>query len=240
MTAPRPSPQRADLEAVPPSLAQPPSRGELRWYALARAVLAGFCRTFWRAKVIGRENVPTDRAFVLSPSHRSYVDTMICACMTTRRLRFMGKDSLWKYGWSGRLVSSLGAFPVRRWTTDREALRRCEEIIVAGEPVVIYPEGTRKEGPIIQPLRDGAAFVAARTGVPIVPVGIGGSEWAMPKGARFLHPVKVAVIIGHPIEPPPRTAGARVSRRAVAEITESLHTELQRLFDDASRLAGRR
>lgn len=217
-----------------------PSRAELRWYAVARGIVEGFCRLFWRVTVTGREHVPVSGPFVLAPVHRSYVDTLFCGCVTRRRVRFMGKDSLWKYRWSGRFVSSLGAFAVHRGMPDREALRSCEDAIRNGEPVVIYPEGERKAGPAVLPLLDGAAFVAARTGVPILPVGIGGSEWAMPKGAKFLHPVKVAIVIGAPLSAPARTGGARVPRRLVSELSVELHTELQRLFDDAMTRAGRR
>ena len=219
---------------------RPPSRAELRWYAVARAIVAGFCAVFWRVSVTGAEHVPSEGPFVLAPVHRSYVDTLFCGCVTRRRLRFMGKDSLWKHGWSGRLVSSLGAFPVHRGSVDREALRASEEAIRNGEPVVIYPEGERKSGPTVHPLRDGAVFVAARTGVPVLPVGIGGSEWAMPKGARFFHPVKVTIVVGPPIPAPARTGGTRVPRRQVAQVSDALHAELQRLFDQALSEAGRR
>ena len=70
-----------------------------------------------------------------------------------------------------------------RGSADREALRRCVAVLEAGEPLVLFPEGERKSGPTVQPLFDGAVYVALRAGVPIVPVGIGGSERVMPKGA---------------------------------------------------------
>jgi 1-acyl-sn-glycerol-3-phosphate acyltransferase len=83
----------------------------------------------------------------------------------------MGKDSLWLKRWKGWLCSALGAFPVSRGTADREALRRCIVVLEAGEPLVLFPEGERKSGPVVQPLFHGAAYVAVKTGVPIVPVG---------------------------------------------------------------------
>ena len=58
---------------------------------------------------------------------------------------------------------------------------------------MLFPEGERKAGPIVQPLFDGAVYVAVKAGVPIVPVGIGGSERVMPKGAKFVYPRKVHV-----------------------------------------------
>ena len=223
----------------PDEVLAPATAWQLRWYAVARAAVAGFSHSFWRLRVSGSEHIPATGAFVLAPVHRSNVDTVLCGCVTRRRLRFMGKDSLWKYRWAGSFFSSLGAFPVHRGTPDREALRRCEEALRGGEPVVLFPEGTRQSGPTVQPLFEGAAFVAARAGVPILPVGIGGSEWAMTKGKKRILPVKVAMVVGAPIPAPARPPGARVPRRAVAETSEALHKELQALFDEALILAGR-
>jgi 1-acyl-sn-glycerol-3-phosphate acyltransferase len=197
------------------------------------------CRLYWRVEVKGRDNIPRTGSYVIAPVHRSNIDTLLTGCLTRRRVRFMGKDSLWKYGWSGALFSSLGGFPVHRGTPDREALRICEEAVRGGEPVVLFPEGTRQSGPLVRPLFEGAAFVAARAGVPVVPVGIGGSEWAMPKGSKRINPVKVVMVVGEPIYPPARAEGSRVSRRSVTELTTALAGRLQELFDEALVAAGR-
>jgi 1-acyl-sn-glycerol-3-phosphate acyltransferase len=151
----------------------------------------------------------------------------------------MGKDSLWRYAPVGRVFTSLGAFPVHRGTPDREALRVCGDALAAGEPVVLFPEGTRQSGPAVAPIFEGAVFVAARAGVPIVPVGIGGSEWAMPKGSRGIRPVKIVAVVGAPIPPPPRSDNGRVPRQAVTRLSARLHVELQALFDEALTAAGR-
>ena len=214
------------------------TRFQLWFYKVARAVLAGFCYTFWRARFEGREYVPRSGAFVLSPVHRSNIDTPLMGCVTRRRMHFLGKDSMWKYGWSAWLFTSLGAIPIRRGGADREALRACEAAVRAGEPLVIFPEGTRKTGPVVEEIFEGAAFVALRTGVPIVPVGIGGSEAAMPRGTKLLRPVKIRVVIGPPFYPAVRQSGQRVARREVSELTERLHAELQRLFDQARKAAA--
>lgn len=212
---------------------------ELVWYAVARGLVEIVCRLFWRVRIIDQHKLPKAGPYVIAPVHRSNIDTLLSGCLTRRRVRFMGKDSLWKYGWSGALFSSLGGFPVHRGTPDREALRTCEEAVRGGEPVVLFPEGTRQAGPKLHPLFEGAAFVAARASVPLVPVGIGGSEWAMPKGSRAIKPVKVVMVVGDPIPPPPRTESGRLSRRTVTEMTERLGVELQQLFDRALREAGR-
>ncbi|MDQ2725593.1 MAG: 1-acyl-sn-glycerol-3-phosphate acyltransferase [Actinomycetota bacterium] len=227
-------------EPPPPAPAGPPGRAGLAWYHFARRVLELLCRGIWRVQITGQDNIPATGGYVLAPVHRSIIDTFLCGCLTRRRLRFIGKDSLWKYPWSARLVNSLGAIAVHRGMPDREALRSCEAAVRAGEPVVLYPEGTRQKGPVVHPLFEGAAFVAARTGVPIIPVGIGGSEWALPKGAKMVRPVKLHMIVGPPIAPPSRSeGGGRVSRRAVKETSVVLSAELQRLFDEAMARAGR-
>ena len=218
---------------------RPLTRGERIFYQFARLVLVVFAKLYWRATTEGRENIPTDRPFVLCPIHRSNIDTVLMCVVTHRQLRYMAKDSLWKHGWSAKLLTALGGFPVNRDTADREALRTCEAALRRGEPVVMFPEGTRKAGPVVANLFEGAAFVALRGGVPIIPVGIGGSADAMPKGSKFLRPVKIRLVIGRPIEPPARTgAGARGSRRQVHELTAQLQAELQLLYDRANGRAG--
>ena len=209
-----------------------PPRAQLIFYRVVRNLLVAFCRVYWRQTVEGGENVP-EGPFILAPVHRSNIDTPLVAAVTKRRLRYMGKETVWKYRFPGWVLTALGGFPVHRGHADREALRRCLEVLRGGEPLVLFPEGTRQSGPVVQPLFEGAAYLATRTGVPVVPVGIGGSEAAMPKGSKWLRPVKVHTVIGEPLEPDSAGPSGRASRRAVHELTERLHKELQRLFDEA-------
>jgi 1-acyl-sn-glycerol-3-phosphate acyltransferase len=187
--------------------------------------------------VRGAENVPVSGAFVLAPIHRSNIDTPLAATVTRRRLRFMGKDTLWKSRWIGWILSSVGGFPVTRGSADREALARCIAVLRTGEPLVLFPEGTRQSGATVHPLFDGAAYVAVKAGVPIVPVGIGGSEKVMSKGSKMIRPRKCVVVVGEPIPVPADPAG-RAPRSAVKEVTASLADSLQTLFDEARQLAG--
>src|SRR5712692_8038271 len=108
-------------------------RRELMFYGVVRAIVAGFCYVFWRVRVEGRENIPRSGPFIFAPVHRSNIDTPLMACVARRRLRFMGKDSLWKYRWSAWFFSSMGRFPVHRGLADREALRNCRAAIAGGE-----------------------------------------------------------------------------------------------------------
>ena len=104
---------------------------------------------------------------------------------------------------------------------------------------MLFPEGTRREGPVVEDLMEGAAFLSARTGAPIVPIGIGGSDLAMPKGSTVPKPYTIQVVIGPAIPPPARTGGGRVSRSAVHAATEALVPRLQAVYDEARAKTGR-
>lgn len=207
-------------------------------YGLTYAVSVGLAKTYFRATVRGHEHVPATGAFIVSPNHRSNLDSPAVALVTRRRMRFMGKESLWKRKWSAWYFTAAGGFPVERATADRAALSACLEVLERGEPLVLFPEGTRQSGPVITEMFDGPAWLASRAQVPILPVGIGGSETMMGKGAKFPRPQKLAVVIGEPIPPPAPGPKGRVPRRAVSETTATLRAELQRLFDEAQELAG--
>jgi 1-acyl-sn-glycerol-3-phosphate acyltransferase len=230
--------------AVP---AAAPGRGQAfeidpRRTALYRAERALFVTALWtwfRPKVTGREHVPETGPVILAPVHRSFADFGFAAFCTDRKLFFMTKDEMWKHRWLGKLLLSVGAFPVHRESADREALQRAEEVLRRGEALVLFPEGTRRAGPVVEDLMEGAAFLSARTGAPIVPVGIGGSDLAMPKGSNVPKPHTIQVVIGPAIPAPPRTGGGRVSRSAVHATTEALVPALQAVYDQAKAKTGR-
>lgn len=236
----------------------PPSRGELALYKAARAVAVGVSRLYFPGRVLGRENLPRTGAYLIAPVHRSYVDWLIVARVTgARRLRYIAKAELWHSKLAGGILDALGVFPVNRSGTDREALERCRDVLAGGEPLVMFPEGTRRSGAVVNDLMQGVAYLALRAGVPVVPVGVGGSEQAMPKGSTIPRPRRIEVVIGEPIWPAgsggagtggnamgvrgaegdgPR--GARVSRRATKELSDAIAAGIQHVFDDAQRLAG--
>jgi 1-acyl-sn-glycerol-3-phosphate acyltransferase len=192
-----------------------------------------------RVDVSGLHHIPETGGFILAPGgHRSILDTPMAGLASPRVLRFMGAETYFNIPVLGSFLRAMGGFPVERAMTDRLALRLSEEVLRNGEPLVVFPEGTRQEGPIVQPLKEGAAFLACRAEVPIIPVGLGGAERAMPKGARYVKPSKVTIIVGEPIYPPERAEGERVKRSAVRSLSDELRERLQDLFDQAQITAG--
>jgi 1-acyl-sn-glycerol-3-phosphate acyltransferase len=190
----------------------------------------------YRARIRGRERLPRTGGYVLAPSHRSMMDIPFLAAVTPRRVRFMGKVQVFKIPVVGTLFRWLGGFPVQRDGTDRKAVRDSIEILQGGEPLVVYPEGTRQHGMAIQPLQPGAAYLAIRAGVPIVPVGIAGSEEIFRShGTKIPRFGRVGIVVGEPIHPPARSSGV-VKRDVVNEVTDALAKELQQVFDEAYEL----
>jgi 1-acyl-sn-glycerol-3-phosphate acyltransferase len=205
-----------------------PSVAERRLWASIRPFLLGVVKVYFRATWEGMENIPKSGPVIIAPVHRSNIDTVVVPFLARRRVRFLGKSSMWKIAPIGRLFTKLGAIKVERGTADRESMNLCLDALRNGEPLVVYPEGTRKEGPVVEELFDGVAWLAARTQATIVPVGIGGSADAMGRAHKFPRPHKVHLIVGRPI-PPPATTG----RKGLRTCTTELQTELQELFDAA-------
>ena len=226
---------------------EPISRAELALYAACRVVAVGASKTFFPGRAIGAERLPRKGAYILAPVHRSNLDWLVAARVTRRRLRYLVKDEVWKVRPVGRFIELLGAFPVHRDSADRESLNRALSVLAAGEPLVIFPEGTRREGPGVEELREGTAYLALRAGVPIFPVGLAGTERAMPRGSRLFRPTRVVVVVGEPILPPgaagaTETSGGaadgasrstRVTRSANRALSEELRMRLEQVLSDA-------
>jgi len=211
------------------------SRSTKIFYSIVRGLVVGICRSYLRLRVVGLENVPREGSFVFAPTHRSTIDIPVASAATRRRMRFMGKDSIWKYKPIGKIMTGLGAFPVTRGSADLEALKRCIAIVQSGEPLVMFPEGTRHYGPEVQALFDGAAYIALKTGVPIVPAAIAGTEDVMRSGSKAIRFKKCRMVIGKPIAADV-PGGGRASREQIGDLTVQLQNELQRLLDEANRL----
>ena len=202
------------------------------FYQLARVVLVGGCFVLFRMKVRNTDVVPASGPYVVVPTHRSILDTFIAASVTRRRVRFMGKKELWANAAVSWLFTALGGFPVDRGAGSG-AVKAALSVIDEGEPVVVFPEGTRRHGDRIQDLQQGAAYLAVKRGVPLLPVGIAGTEEILAPGRAIPRLKKVAVVIGRPIHP--RTTGKTVDRAEVTRLTDELEHELQALFDEANR-----
>ena len=213
------------------------SRSELLFYAVCRVIVVGLSHLLFIGGVIGKENVPRSGAFIVAPIHRSYIDWCISARVSRRRLRYLVQGEVWKVKLAGRLLEMLGAFPVQRGAADRDALKRALEVLNAGEPLVVFPEGTRGFGSGVPQIREGAAYLALRAGVPVIPVGMAGVERAMPRGSIWVRPARVVVSVGKPIMTAVNREVDDGSRRIARSLTASLTEEIRIGMEQAQAVA---
>ena len=113
---------------------------------------------------------------------------------------------MWRFARLGRFIERLGALPVHRESTDRDSFNRSLAVLQGGEPLMVFPEGTRRDGPLVGELREGAAYLALRAGVPLVPIGLAGTERALSRRRHLPRPSRVVVVIG-PVGHPSRRLG---------------------------------
>jgi len=154
-------------------------------------------KVFFGIKIQGRENIPSAGGAILAPNHLSYLDSIVIGLVTPRKINFVAKEELFKSFPFSLLISNLGAFPLKRKGFDRSSFKRALHILKEGKLLVIFPEGRRRERRgKIDSLQKGAARIALKAGVPLVPIAIQGTDKALPKKRKIARIAKISVIIG--------------------------------------------
>lgn len=161
-------------------------------YEVAVAIIRVIVRIVFGLQVEGLENIPKEGGAVIAPNHTTWFDPVAVACAIRRPIHFMGKAELFRNPFLNRLFRRAYAFPVKRGMADRDAIRTAISRATDGNLVGIFPEGTRVRPGEELPLQGGAVYIAAKSGVPIIPVGI--------IGVTPLRPFrKIVVRIGEPV-----------------------------------------
>lgn len=208
-------------------------------YRVLRALVRVVGRLYLRTRMIGAERLRIDGAFIIAPVHRSNLDGPLVNSRCPRKVRSLAKIEMFK-GRAGTWISAMiGSFPVHRGAGDRRSLQAAIGLLRRGEPLLVFPEGSRQSGGQVGEIFGGAAFLAARTGVPILPVGISGTEEAMPPKAKLLRRVPVSIVIGEPLLPP-NIENGRLSSYQRNEFTDRLREAMQAAMDEAVEFASSR
>jgi 1-acyl-sn-glycerol-3-phosphate acyltransferase len=157
-----------------------------------------------RWKVEGKDNLPPAGGVIVIANHQSYWDPPVLGAALKRRVHFMAKEELFRIPLFGLLIRILGAFPVRREGFDRKALKVAVDYLMRGRVVGIFPEGRRSLTGELLPAQPGAAVLALKTGVPVVPVALIGTRGLLGK---------VRVRVGRPFYL--KTEGKRPTREEI-------------------------
>lgn len=182
-----------------------------------RATVGKLLPIAFSTKVTGAENFPAGGA-ILAGNHVSYMDPMLLWSVSPRPVHFMAKRELWEEPIIRWALPRLWAFPVNRGEPDRTAITTATDLLNSGEMVGVFPEGSRsQEGATELSLaHGGAAFIALRANVPIVPIAFAGTERVWPRGRRFPRLARTAIRIGAPVLPSEVLPGAHRRERVDA------------------------
>jgi 1-acyl-sn-glycerol-3-phosphate acyltransferase len=204
-------------------------------YTVLHTVVPPLARAVWRPEVHGLENIPATGPVILASNHLSFADSVVLPVLAPRKVVFLAKsDYFTGPGFKGAMsrawFSGLGMLPVDR-DDPQAALQSLDvalKVLGRGEAFGIYPEGTRSRDGRLYRGRTGVAHLALTAGVPVVPVGLRGTQDLQPVGATWPRLAKVEVRFGKPIEVAERFAGVPLGR-ARRELTDEIMTTIQDL-----------
>ena len=189
----------------------------------------------YRQRAYGIENIPATGAFLMAANHSSYMDPFFYARPQGRFLRFMAKSTLMDMPVVGAVTRAGGGFPVRRGKGDAFAMDLAERLLDDGQPVCIFPEGTRyRQSSALGPSKSGAAILAIKTGLPVIPAATWGSKPPATRSERAfpLRLPKLTTLYG----PPLQFANVEPSRAEITRVRDEIWTEVHRLHALAEQL----
>ena len=216
-------------------------RGLDFWYRLGRLLARVFIPTFGSIEVLGRENVPPYGPLIVAPNHQSNADPPVLVYAIGRPMWWMAKRALFSNPVNAYFMRAAHVHPIDRDGRDLEALRWAQETLAADRALVVFPQGTRSPGALSE-ATDGATYIALRSGAPILPVAITGTERIRGVAKIAFHFRRLRVVIGEPFTLP--VVEGRLSREVLHSLTGDVMERIAALLPPeyrgvyASRTAG--
>lgn len=189
------------------------------------SVVAPVSHLCFRLKIIGADHVPRRGAIVVVSNHASDFDPPILSNCVGRPVAFMAKEELFRIPVFSQAIRLYGAYPVKRGSSDRQALKSALSYLEQGWAVGIFLQGTRTpDGKITDP-KLGAALISAKFNAPLLPVCLWGTHAILPKGAKLPKLKPVTVRIGELIDPPANSDRATLEQKTqeCTTVINSLH-----------------
>lgn len=168
------------------------------FYYLLRYTISVLSTLLFHRHVIGRENIPQHSACIVVANHVNLLDSPILGVSLGRRVFFMAKEELFQSSVTGWLAEQFGAFAVAKGRLNRRAGRKALELLAHGQVLIIFPEGKRSYNGNLGQAYPGAALLAIKSGVPIIPVGISGTRQLTGKW-WFRGRPRITINIGRPL-----------------------------------------
>lgn len=195
------------------------------YHAFKWSVVAPVLHLYFRGRVYGREHVPQKGRLLVVSNHASDFDPPLLSCAVGRPVAYMAKEELFRVPVLGQAIQAYGAYPVKRGTADRAAMKAAIASVQAGWATGVFLDGTRTpDGRIADP-KIGAAWIAAKTNSPLLPVSLWGTHRIFKKGSAVPRPVALTIRIGELIPPPQSTERAELEAvtQQCANVIHALH-----------------
>ena len=196
------------------------------YHAFKWSVVSPVLHAYLRGRVYGTENVPQEGPLLVVSNHASDFDPPILSCCVQRPVAYMAKEELFRVPILKQAITLYGAYPVKRGAADRTAIRSAIECLQAGWAVGVFLQGTRTPDARIPDPKLGAALIAAKVKVPLLPVSLWGTEAIFQKGSPLPRPVPVTVRIGKLIDAPTST-----KREELEAITQQCAAAIHAMHD---------
>lgn len=180
-----------------------------------------------RCQVVGKGNIPQHNACIVVANHVNLLDSPVLGVSLGRKVYFMAKEELYHSRLVGWLAEQFGAFSVAKGKLDRRAGRRALELLTQGQALIILPEGKRSEDGKLGQAYPGAALLAVKNNVPLVPVGISGTGQLIGKW-WFLRRPKITLNIGQPFTL--STLHDEFSKTEIADLTYEIMMHIAKLI----------
>jgi 1-acyl-sn-glycerol-3-phosphate acyltransferase len=180
-----------------------------------------------RRRVRGKKNVPDRGGLIFVSNHINLVDSPLLGISLGRRVAFMAKEEVFRSRIIGYIMTSFGAFPVSKGRLDRKALRKATQVLNEGKALVIFPEGMRSRSQRLKLAFHGAALIASRTGVPVIPVGITGTQRIRGLSWVWCRP-EIVVNIGKAFTLP--RAKGRLTKSELSRLTDLIMERIANLL----------
>lgn len=187
--------------------------------------LVRFLFYFFGLKIEGVQNMPVEGPVIIAANHVSMWDPIMVGISFRRPVYFMAKAELFTNPVLGKLLTKLNAFPVKRGTPDRRAIRQALDILDEGEVLGIFPEGERKKEGKETTAHTGIAMLALKSGAPVLPVACIGSRRNLPLG--WLNPLIVRV--GEPL-PLSEFHGQKINSENMVNVSNEIMCEINSLL----------
>ncbi len=186
-------------------------------YWISHGICVIISKIFFPIKAHGLKNLPKKGGFIFASNHRSNLDPFIVGIASSRRLNYMAKESLFRHPFLKFFLGKVGTYPVRRNSSDIKAIKETLKRLKTG-PVLMFPEGTRKIAGGQKQIQAGIGLLALKSGVPVVPVFIKGSDKVLPPGAKFFRHARVHVYFGKPSSFSGRHSYEEVARKIMHDV----------------------